>query len=100
MVHQIDGIRNGLGLTAVVRIQGRPQDLLGEHGKGLALLPPACVEHLGAAVPAVRIGVLMDAEQHGVLRVLNPGRPVVEIRHLLLPQGIGVRVVKGDVLTA
>ena len=42
----------------------------------------------------------MDAEQHGVLRVLDPGRPVVEIRHLLLPQGIGVRVVKGDVLAA
>ena len=99
VVHQIDAVRDGLCLTGVARVQCGPQCLLCELCQRLTELSVG-IEHLSAVVLPVRKGILVYAEQDSMLRLLDPGHTVVEVRDFFLPEGLRTVIMEGDIFTA
>ena len=83
MVHEVDRVRNGLGLALIGLVHRLPQHLLGVDGKLLASLGGG-VKHLCPVVLGVGEHILMDAQQHPVFRPLHHRYPVFQVRDLLL----------------
>lgn len=95
MLHEIHGVRDFGRDPLVGRIQ-RAQAVLDQQGQGAAVLPGP-EKDLGTVVSRVREGVLVDADQGGVLRGLNGRYPVVEVGNLLFPQCGRRGVVQRDI---
>ena len=89
--HQIDGAVDGLGVFPVSGVDGAVQgrlDRLSQPGAG----GRAVIKHLGPMDRRV-VGhtVLVDADEHRLRLAVDQGHPVLQVRHLLLPQGDSLR---------